>query len=275
VDVELVLLALLGVAVGAYGTVIGAGGGFVLVPLLLIIYPDYPPERVTAISLAVIWANASSGSIAYARQRRIDYVTGFIFVAASIPGVIGGALLVHLVTERLFSLLFGLLLLGVVVVLLRRPAMVVREPLRGRGVLVRTLRGPEGATYRYGFRVWQGALLSLGIGFASSLFGIGGGIIHVPAMILLFHIPITIAVATSHMVLAFMAGGGTVIHLANGTLSGEALRQAVAIGAGAVVGAQVGAAISHRVSGRAVLGLLSIALVGLAARLLLRGIFDI
>lgn len=274
-SLELVLLALLGVAVGAYGTVIGAGGGFVLVPLLLIIYPDYGPERVTSISLAVVWANATSGSLAYARQRRIDYLTGAIFVVASIPGVVGGALLVHLVSERLFSLLFGMLLFGVVAVLMTRPTFVVREPLRGRGVLVRTMRSPEGMSYRYGYKVWQGALLSLAIGFASSLFGIGGGIIHVPAMILLFRIPIPIAVATSHMVLAFMAGGGTLIHLSNGTLSGEALRQAVALGAGAIVGAQIGALVSHRISGRAVLSLLALALVGLAVRLLLRGVFNL
>ena len=67
---ELVLMALLGLAVGAYGTIIGAGGGFILVPLLLFIFPGYGPEKVTAISLAVVWANATSGSIAYARQRQ-------------------------------------------------------------------------------------------------------------------------------------------------------------------------------------------------------------
>ncbi|MDZ4278439.1 MAG: TSUP family transporter, partial [Dehalococcoidia bacterium] len=111
------LLALLGVAVGAYGTIIGAGGGFALVPLLLIIYPDYGPEQVTAVSLAVVCASGTSGSLAYARQRRIDYVTGLLFVVSSVPGVVGGALLVHLVPSRLFSLLFALLLLAVAALL--------------------------------------------------------------------------------------------------------------------------------------------------------------
>ncbi|HSP54778.1 MAG TPA: sulfite exporter TauE/SafE family protein, partial [Dehalococcoidia bacterium] len=104
---ELLGFVALGLVVGAYGTVIGAGGGFVLVPVLLFLYPGYGPERITAISLAVVCANASSGSVAYARQRRIDYLTGAIFVLASVPGVISGAIVVHYVPKRVFSVLFG------------------------------------------------------------------------------------------------------------------------------------------------------------------------
>jgi uncharacterized membrane protein YfcA len=256
--------------------VIGAGGGFVLVPLLLFIFPGYGPEQVTAISLAVVWANATSGSIAYARQRRIDYVTGLLFAGASVPGVVAGALVVHLVPERMFSIMFGLLLLAIVGVLLtQRGANTIREPLVARGVLVRTITTEQGVTYRYAYRVWQGVALSLAVGFASSLFGIGGGVIHVPAMIVLFRIPLPFAVATSHFVLACMAGGGTLVHLISGTLAGGALRQAVALGAGAVVGAQFGAWLSHRVSGPAVLRLLALALVALSVRLILKGAFNV
>ena len=67
-------LVLLGIAVGTYGTMIGAGGGFVLVPLLLILYPGKPPEAITSISLAVVFLNAASGTVAYVRQRRIDSI---------------------------------------------------------------------------------------------------------------------------------------------------------------------------------------------------------
>ena len=86
------LLVLLGVVVGAYGTIIGAGGGFVLTPLLLLFYPDLRPEVITAISLGVVAVNAASGSIAHARQRRIDYLAALLFAAATAPGAVGGAL---------------------------------------------------------------------------------------------------------------------------------------------------------------------------------------
>lgn len=270
---ELLGLAALGLAVGGYGTIIGAGGGFVLVPLLLLLYPEYGPERVTAVSLAVVWMGATSGSVAYARDRRIDYVTGLLFAGSAIPGVVAGALAVHLVPERLFAILFGSMLLLLAAVSMRgRVTQRVREPKSGPGVIVRTVTDPEGRRYRYGYAVWQGVTLSLGVGFVSSLFGIGGGVIHVPSMIMLLHMPVQFAVATSYFVLAFMSGGASVVHLLNGSLQGPQLLKAVALGAGAVPGAQLGALIAQRVRGRGVLLLLSAAIIVLGVRLLARGI---
>ena len=88
-----VLLVLLGVAVGAFGTVVGAGGGFVLTPILLLLYPHDSPQTITAISLTAVFFNAASGTTAYLRQRRVDIRSGTVFAAATIPGAIGGALL--------------------------------------------------------------------------------------------------------------------------------------------------------------------------------------
>ena len=272
---ELVGLVALGFVVGAYGTVIGAGGGFILVPVLLFVYPEYGPEQVTAISLAVVCANATSGSIAYGRHRRIDYRTGALFAVSSIPGVISGAIVVHYVPERLFSGLFGLMLLMLAAVALRGRSASVRPPQRGRGVLVRRLEDPEGRTYIYAYKIWQGVVLSVGVGFVSSLFGIGGGVIHVPAMIILLHIPVPFAVATSHFVLAFMSGGGSMVHLIDGSLGGEQLVKAGALALGAIPGAQVGALISHRIKGRYVLILLAVAIVVLGVRLLAKAMLDV
>lgn len=82
-------LLLLGLFVGAYGTLIGAGGGFVLVPILLL-YPDESPEIITSISPAVVFFNAASGSAAYARMGRIDYRAAAVFAAATVPGAVAG-----------------------------------------------------------------------------------------------------------------------------------------------------------------------------------------
>ena len=98
---------------------------------------------------------------------------------------------------------------------------------------------------------------------------------HVPAMIILLHIPVQYAVATSHFVLAFMSGGGSAVHLAQGNLGGAQLVKALAIGAGAIPGAQAGALLAHRVRGRGVLTMLAAAIAVLGARLLLDGIFGI
>lgn len=272
---ELIALAVLGLCVGAFGTIIGAGGGFILVPVLMLVYPDYEPEELTAISLFVVCVNAASGSIAYARQKRIDYGTGLIFALASVPGVVSGAIVVHYVPERLFSTMFGVLLLGVAYVALRKRTETIREPLRGKGIVVRRVQDPDGRTFVYAYRLWQGVAISVGVGFISSLFGIGGGIIHVPAMIMLLHIPVPIAVATSQFVLSFMAGGGSAVHLVDGSLAGDQLTRAIALAVGAVPGAQVGALIAQRIKSRVVLRLLGGSIVILAARLILHAAFGI
>jgi uncharacterized membrane protein YfcA len=74
---DMIGLIALGFGVGAYGTLIGAGGGFVLMPILLLLYPDDRPELLTSISLAVVFFNTLSGSEAYAMMKRIDYRTPF------------------------------------------------------------------------------------------------------------------------------------------------------------------------------------------------------
>ena len=70
---------------------IGAGGGFHSVPILLLIYPQEKTELITAISLAVVFFNATSGPLAYARMKRVDYKSGIVFAIATIPGAILGA----------------------------------------------------------------------------------------------------------------------------------------------------------------------------------------
>ncbi len=94
----------LGLAVGSFGTLIGAGGGFVLMPLPLL-YPKERPSQLTAISLAVVFFNALSGSGAYARMKRIDYQAGWTIALATVPGAILGAVTTSLISRRLFDVI--------------------------------------------------------------------------------------------------------------------------------------------------------------------------
>ncbi len=268
------LLIPLGFAVGAYGTLVGAGGGFVLVPVLLIIYPGEKPASITSISLGVVFFNAVSGSLAYARQHRIDYRSGLLFAAAGLPGAIGGAFLVNAVPRRLFDGMFGVVLLSIALYTLwsvGRPQQ-LRVPLRGRGVIRRVMPGTEpGESYQYAYKAWQGVAMMSLIGFMSSLLGIGGGVISVPMMITVLRFPVHVAVATSQFILAFMAGQGSAVHLLNGDLQGSNILRALLIAAGAIPGAQVGALLSRRLHGPVVARLLVVALVIVGGRLLVTG----
>ena len=101
-----------GFIIGTYGTLIGAGGGFVLVPMLILLYPQESPEVITSISLAVVFFNALSGSLAYMRLKRVDYRSGLLFAAATIPGAILGALTTSFIPRPLFDIFLGLMLIA-------------------------------------------------------------------------------------------------------------------------------------------------------------------
>ncbi|MGZ4335968.1 MAG: TSUP family transporter [Gaiellaceae bacterium] len=116
--------------------------------------------------------------------------------------------------------------------------------------------------------LWRGIAYSGVVGFVSSFLGIGGGVIHVPLLGRVLGFPTHIATATSHFVLAIIAGGGAATHVvASSFAHGNGIRRAIALSVGVMLGAQLGARLSLRTSGRTVEVLLGVALVALAARL--------
>jgi uncharacterized membrane protein YfcA len=265
-------LALLGVVVGAYGTMIGAGGGFVLVPLLLFLYPHDPPELITSISLAVVFFNVLSGSAAYARQKRVDFVAGNAFALVTIPGSIAGALVVGYVPRHVFDVILAMMLLVVSTFLTLRPAARVVQRSSRRGLVERELTDAEGFTYRYSYNVYLGAGLSVFVGFLSGLLGVGGGVIHVPIMVQVLLFPAHIATATSHYVLAISSLSATIVHIVSGDLDGGYSRTA-ALGVGVLVGAQVGARLSRLLQGSHLIRLLAVAMALVGVRLLITGLW--
>ena len=262
-------LIVLGLVLGAFGTLIGAGGGFVLVPVLLLLYPQATPETITAISLAVVFFNALSGSWAYGRMRYIDYRSGLLFAAAAVPGAVLGALTTDYIPRRWFNAAFGLLMTAAAVYLFFYRISESRSSLQADGQTPaerRIKKNSSGHTISYSRKLGMG--LSLVVGYVSSLLGIGGGIIHVPALVRLLHFPVHVATATSHFILVFMALTGTIVHIATGSFSQGGVRRTICLSIGVLIGAQVGAAISARVHGKWILRILAIALAFVSIRLL-------
>ena len=260
------LLVLLGLAVGWFGTLVGAGGGFILTPVLLLAYPHDTSAAVTAVSLAVVWANATSGSIAYARQGRIDWRSGRWFALATLPGALAGALLVGNAPRRLFDVLAALCLGALALWLFsgRR-----RRSLRSGGGGERVIVDRGGTEYRYHPQVARGTAYSVGVGFVSSFLGIGGGVIHVPILVRGLGFPVHIATATSHFVLAVMALVATFTHVIAGDFTATTALRTVVLCVGVTAGAQGGAWMSQRMHGDVIQRLLALAMLGLAVRLLL------
>jgi uncharacterized membrane protein YfcA len=258
----------IGLFVGTYGTLIGAGGGFILVPLLLLLFPDEAPALVTATSLSVVLVNSVSGSIAYARARRIAWKTGLLFALATIPGALAGSYLVKYIPRDAFSLGFGCLLVLLAGYLFisggRRPAPRCLDADRP---IIDVVTEASGATHALCYSLPLGMGLSLLIGLLASVAGIGGGVIHVPVMIALLGFPVHIATATSQFVLIFTSLASVVMHLADGTFTPELPRLAV-LAVGVVGGAQLGAALSRRLKGPWIVRALALALLLGGGRLL-------
>lgn len=261
----------LGVAIGAYGTIIGAGGGFVLMPLLLLFYPHETPEKLTSISLAIVFLNALSGSGAYALMKRIDYRSALLFAAATVPGAILGALNTAYIPRRLFDAIFGMMLVAAAIFLNLRPNVsktARRVYFPNHHMINRHLVESDGMGFDYSFDPKVGVLLSLFIGYVSSFLGIGGGIIHVPALVYLLNFPVHVATATSHLILAIMAFTGTIVHIATGTFP-YGVHHMISLALGVVLGAQIGAQVSQAIKGNWIIRSLAIALGLVGIRILI------
>jgi uncharacterized membrane protein YfcA len=267
-----VLLVGLGVVVGGFGTIIGVGGGFILVPVLLLAYPDDDPAIITSISLAVVFFNALSGSLGYARLRRIDYRTGLTFALATVPGAIVGAAATNWLPRQAFDLIFGLLLLAVSVYMATRAGATSGGRLASlRPNAQRSLTDSAGVTYAYSFNRELGITISFFVGFIASFLGVGGGIIHVPVMVSLLGFPAHVATATSHFILMFTALVGTAVHIVDGSLA-EGWARMTALAVGVVAGAQIGARLSDRLPAGVIVRLLAGALFVVAIRLIIAGV---
>lgn len=248
---EFLWLVPVGFIAGAFGTLVGAGGGFIAMPILLMFYKDMSPVTLTAVSLAMICGNSVSGSIAYARMKRVNYRAGLLFALTAVPGSIIGAVIVDYLPRHEFYVFFGIVLLLVSIYLIAQPGKLKESH--------------EGAAHKFDLRV--GIISSFFVGVLSSLLGLGGGIIHVPVMIYLLGFPVHIATATSHFVLAIMTFSATVFHVVSGDLTGRFL-MALGLIAGVIPGAQLGAWASSKIGGKGIVRGLAIALLIAAARIL-------
>ena len=272
---EWALLILMGFGTGAYGVMVGAGGGFILGPLLLI-FMDLEPEVVAGTVLASVAVNSISGSIAYRRMGVVDYRSALLFAGAAIPGSVIGAFGVSQVAPTTFSVLFGALLL----VLAAQIAFRTRLPQstgssRPRHVMAATvrsrhIRAASGDEYRYEFNELFATSFNLVLGFISSFFGTGGGFLRTPILISYFGFPVRVAAATSVFALSIYTTVGALTHAALGHV--EWFPVFALTGVGLVVGGQVGAWAAGKIRGVWLLRLLVVMIIVLGVRLVLESV---
>ena len=270
---DLLWLVLLGFGTGAYGVLVGAGGGFILGPVLLIFF-DLEPVVAAGTSLALVAVNSISGSQVYRRLGLVDVRSGFLFAAAAIPGSILAPFVLSQVAPAAFRILFGLLLVGLAVQMVVHPRFSestgkVKSSV-GKMVRRRRIVTDDGQVFEYQFNEAVAAVFNLFLGFVSSFFGTGGGFLRTPVLVAFFGFPLRVAVATSIFALSFYTTAGALTHAWLGHV--DWYPTFVWAGIGFIAGGQTGARLAGRVRGTWVLRLLLVVVLVLGIRLLIEGI---
>ena len=220
----LTFLLVVGLGAGTLGSMLGVGGGIIMVPALTFL--NVPPTQAASTSLIAVMATSISSTIEYSRQKRINYGLGLQMAACAIPGGVLGAVLSEYLLQDTFKLYFGILLILTGLYILYRNSV-----LKDRHVKRRSLALQVGVF-----------AASFGAGIISSLFGVGGGIIFVPAMLLVLGLTMHTAAPTSQFTLMMTAIAGVFTHSA---LGHPDYLQAIVLSIGAFVGAQIGARLSR------------------------------
>lgn len=267
------LLTLVGMAAGTFGSLLGLGGGVILVPALFYLssiipgVPEITPQLAIGTSLMLIIITSLASSISYAKQKLIDFSSAWLFFAGSAPGAIIGAWLSKYFDKESFTLYYGVFMLLMVLLLSYRPRLKGKADRQWQ--TMKTYTDADGQVYTYGYSKPYAVGLALVVGILSSVFGIGGGALLVPFLLVLFRFPPHVAAATSMFVILLSSSVGSVTHIIFGHIVWGAV---IATAPGAWIGGKLGSHISRRLSGRWLERILRIVLLLIAVRMLWQGI---
>lgn len=275
IELIIIIIALLiGFASAFVGSLVGLGGGIIFVPAMLFLYGHYAnfdwanPQTIVGISLITMIFTGLSSTVAYYRLKRVDIKTGLIFVIGCLPGIYFGGLLNKTIDVDSFSLYFGLLMLFVFLMML-----IDREKLLKNKKLTITDKTRvfviDGVEHKYNIKVIPALILAFFVGFLSTMFGIGGGTISVPIMMLIFGIPVQIAIGTSMFMIFFISFAGSISHIVMGHII---WKYVIFFVIGSYLGGTVGAKSSKLFKGKTLEWILKIVIVVAAIQLIYEGI---
>lgn len=265
-----VILLLLGVVSATFGSIVGLGGGIIIVPALIYLGPqlldqDISTTLAVGTSLTVLIFTAASSTLTFMKDKKVDFRSAWLYFITSGPAAILGASLTDLFEPKLFQLVFGLFMLCLSGLLIFRNKL---KPSRVVWPIQRTFTDAQSVTSQYGYNIPAALAVGFGVGLISGLFGIGGGSLFVPAMVLLFRYPAHVATATSMFVIFLSSILGSATHMAHGDVGGWLV---LALAPGAWLGGWLGARLVRRISGNGLLWLLRLTLVALAIKLIWSG----
>ena len=277
-SVNVFVLLAMGAAVGFLSGMFGVGGGFLITPLL--IFYNIPPAIAVATGANQVIAASFSGALAHFKRGTLDFKLGTVLLAGGIVGSTLGIYVFSLLRslgqlDLSISLLYVVLLGAVGGLMLVESANAIR---RSKGGAAPTLKKPGQHNWihrlplKMRFRASKLFVsvipvvgLGAGIGFLSSIMGVGGGFIMVPALIYLLKVPTNVVVGTSLFQIIFVAAFTTIVHSSTNQTVDIVL--AFVLMLGGVAGAQYGAKAGQKLRGEQLRALLALLVLAVAIRL--------
>ncbi len=277
-SVNLFVLLAMGAAVGFLSGMFGVGGGFLITPLL--IFYNIPPAIAVATGANQVVASSFSGALSHLKRGTLDFKLGTVLLAG---GILGSTLGIYVFSilralgqlDLFISLLYVVLLGTVGGLMLVESVNAIRRTRDGAAPTLKK-PGQHNWIHRLPLKVRFRASklfvsvipvvgLGAGIGFLSSIMGVGGGFIMVPALIYLLKVPTNVVVGTSLFQIIFVAAYTTIVHASTNYTVDVVLAFMLMIGG--VAGAQYGAKAGQRLRGEQLRALLALLVLAVALRL--------
>jgi uncharacterized membrane protein YfcA len=221
---DFVRSALIGLAAGTFGGLVGLGGGVVMIPLMVAIL-GLRQKEAHGTSLVALVFTGLAGAATYARRGAVDLLAALLLAATATATARTGARCAHALPEWKLKRSFGALLLAVSALLVAKPWLL------GGGHAAALARVP--------------VLLGAGLfsGFVSGMMGVGGGSIMVPSMVLLLGYPQVLAQGSSLLAMVPAGAAGAATHWRLGNVVARLLAGLVP---GIVVGSILGSSLALR-----------------------------
>jgi len=219
---------------------IGIGGGVLYTPLQ--IFLGIPVHNAVATSLFIIVFSATSATVVYAKNRKIDLKLALILETATAIGAFTAGYLSKYVPERFIVVLFSIVLFTVAIMMIRGSVFRTQSKKLYPKYLILWHREFMGE--KYTVPLLLAIPISVVAGSVASLCGIAGGTVKVPLMVLLFGVPMDIAIGTSTFMIAVTALSGLLGH----AISGHFQIWAVPLGLSVLIGGNIGARIAIKTS---------------------------
>jgi uncharacterized membrane protein YfcA len=201
---EFFFMALGGMLAGLLGSVLGLGGGILIIPMLTLVF-EIPIREAIGTSLVCVIATSSGAASLYVKRHLCDIRLGMTLELATTLGAIAGGVVAGMIKPQILSFLFSALLIYTAWSMLRK-----KDEMKSTNNL-----NQEDGSYRM-THLPLGMGASFFAGNVSGLLGVGGGVVKVPVMYLLMRVPLKTAVATSNFMIGVTASAGAFVYFSRG-----------------------------------------------------------